>query len=117
MAYEQDPRDEAGIRPYGEYAPTGEEEAHNAPPPAAESGQKTSGKAIASLVCGIIGLIVAGIILGIIAVVLGVVARREIAANPRLGGNGLATAGIVIGAIAFVLAVVILITVGVSVFG
>lgn len=116
MAYEQDPRDEAGIRPYGEYAPTGEAEAHNAPP-AAESGQKTSGKAIASLVCGIIGLIVAGIILGIIAVVLGVVARREIAANPRLGGNGLATAGIVIGAIAFVLAVVILITVGVSVFG
>ena len=58
----------------------------------------------------------AGIILGIIAVVLGVVAKREIEADPRLSGDGLATAGIAVGAIAFVLAIVILITVGPTVF-
>lgn len=85
------------------------------PPAGAE--QKTSGKAIASLVCGIIGLLVAGIILGIVAVVLGVVAKREIDADPQLKGDGLAIAGIVVGAIAFVLAVVILITVGPTVWG
>lgn len=88
-----------------------------APPTAARPAQRTSGKAIASLICGIIGLVIAGILLGIVAVVLGVVARREIAADPGLTGEGLATAGIVLGAIAFVLALVILITVGPTVFG
>lgn len=117
MAYEQGPGGEAPIRPYGEYAPTGAEEEHQAPPPAAEGERKTSGKAIASLVCGIIGLIIAGIILGIVAVVLGVMAKREIAANPRLSGAGLATAGIVTGAIGFVLAIVILVTLGPTIFG
>lgn len=85
-------------------------------PPAAEAQQKTSGKAIASLVCGIGGLLVAGVILGPIAVILGVVAKREIDADPRLSGDGLAIAGIVVGAIAFVLAIVILITIGPTVF-
>lgn len=88
-----------------------------APPAGAQPEQRKSGKAIASLVCGIVGLVVAGIILGIIAVTLGLLAKREIAADPGLTGGGLATAGIVTGAIGFVLAVVILATIGPTIFG
>ncbi len=97
MAYEEERTSTAGPEAPGGYAP-----------PAEGAEQKTSGKAIASLVCGIAGLIIAGIILGIIAVILGVVAKREIDASPSITGGGLAIAGIAIGAIAFVLAIVIL---------
>jgi hypothetical protein len=65
----------------------------------------------------VVGLIIAGIVLGIIAVILGVVAKREIDANPNLAGSGLAIAGIAVGAIAFVLAIVILVTIGPTFFG
>lgn len=106
MAHEEERTGTAGPETPGGYAS-----------PAEGAEQKTSGKAIASLVCGIIGLIIAGIILGIIAVVLGVVAKREIAASPHLKGDGLALAGIILGAISFVLAIVILVTVGPTVFG
>ncbi|HEV2819803.1 MAG TPA: NUDIX domain-containing protein [Solirubrobacteraceae bacterium] len=106
MADEEDRTSTASPEAPGGYAP-----------PAAGSQQKTSGKAIASLVCGVVGLLIAGIILGIIAVILGVVAKREIDADPQLSGDGLAIAGIAVGAIAFVLAVVILITIGPTVFG
>lgn len=70
--------------------------------------KKKSGRAIASLVCGIISLILFGIILGVVAVVLGTMARKEIAADPNLEGDGLALAGIITGAIGAVLAVVLL---------
>jgi len=106
MAYEEERTSAADPEASGGYAP-----------PAAQAEQKTSGKAIASLVCGIVGLIIAGIILGIIAVILGIVAKREIDANPNLSGGGLAIAGIAIGAIAFVLAIVILAIGGPTVFG
>ncbi len=43
-----------------------------------------------------------------VAVVLGVMARKEIAADPSLGGEGLALAGIITGAIGAVLAVVLI---------
>jgi hypothetical protein len=56
-------------------------------------------------------------VLGIIAVILGVVAKREIDATPNLTGSGLAIAGIAVGAIAFVLAIVILVTIGPTLFG
>lgn len=69
---------------------------------------RTPGKAIASLVCGIISLIIGGIILGIVAIVLGSLARKEIAENPGLTGSGMALAGIITGSIGFVLAVVFL---------
>lgn len=54
------------------------------------------GKAIASLICGIIGLFVLGIILGIVAVVL---ANQSIKTN---GPSGAAKAGKVLGIIAIV---------------
>lgn len=70
--------------------------------------QRKSGKAIASLVCGIISLFVVGVILGIVAVVLGVIARNEIKADPALGGDGLALGGIITGAIGAALAIVLI---------
>ena len=75
-------------------------------PPAGQ--KKTAGKAIAALVCGILSLIVAGVILGAVAVVLGVLARKEIAGDPQQSGAGMALAGIITGAIGFVLAIILL---------
>jgi hypothetical protein len=88
------------------------------PPPFDEpaGAPKTAGKAIAALVCGILSLLVAGVILGVVAVVLGIVARKEIAANPALGGAGMALAGIITGALGFVLAVILLAVGGPGVF-
>lgn len=74
--------------------------------PAQGESQGTSGKAIAALVLGLAGLIVAGIILGILALVFGLLARRDIERQPGLGGRGMAIAGIVLGPIDIVLGVV-----------
>jgi type IV pilus assembly protein PilA len=55
----------------------------------------TSGKAIASLVCGIVGFVFLG---SIAAVILGHMALAEIRKSAgRLGGAGIATAGLVLG--------------------
>ena len=61
---------------------------------------QTSGiskNAIASLLCGIGGLIIAGFPLGLTAFGLGLVSIREIKANSELKGVGLAIAGIALG--------------------
>jgi hypothetical protein len=59
--------------------------------------------ATASLICGIIGLFVAGIVLGPVALVLGWVSYRRVR-------SGTAQAGIVLGIVDIVLAVVMMIT-------
>jgi hypothetical protein len=60
--------------------------------------------AVLSLVFGILSLLCAGFLSGIPAVVLGIVARRRIAAsNGALAGQGLAIGGLVTGAIGSVL--------------
>ena len=62
--------------------------------------QRKSGKAIAALILGIISLIAPfGIVFGLIAIVLGVIGRKEIAADGGLEGAGMALAGIITGAI------------------
>ncbi|HWC26176.1 MAG TPA: DUF4190 domain-containing protein [Solirubrobacteraceae bacterium] len=75
-----------------------------APPPS----RRRSGKATAALVCGILSLVLFGIILGAVAIVLGVAARKEIAADPALEGDGMALAGIITGAVGAVLAIVLI---------
>ena len=61
---------------------------------------KTSGKAIAALVCGLVGILCFGIILGVVALVLGLSAKKEIeSSGGQLTGGGMATAGIVLGVI------------------
>lgn len=92
-----------------------------APPPAQEWGapaapagappvpRRRSQKAVWSLICGIAGLIFFGVILGPIAVVLGIQARKDIAASSELDGEGMGLAGIIIGAIATVLGIIAII--------
>jgi hypothetical protein len=59
------------------------------------SARKTSGLAIASLVCSLAGLLLIPLVLGI---VFGFVARSQIKnSNGTQGGEGLALAGIIIG--------------------
>lgn len=87
--------------------------------PAGAPAQGTSGKAIASLVLGILGLLLAGLlglILAIIALFLGFGARKDIEARPGLGGNGMAVAGIVLGIIALILSIIFIIAVGIVYF-
>jgi len=69
-----------------------------APPPfaALAAAPKTSGLAIASLVCGIVGLCTLGIG-SIVGCILGIVALRRISrSDGRLGGRNLAIAGIIV---------------------
>jgi hypothetical protein len=73
------------------------------PPPAAP--RRTSGLAIAALVCGIAGLTVFPVLASVAAVVLGILARDELRRDRALGGEGMATAGLVLGWIGVALAV------------
>jgi Domain of unknown function (DUF4190) len=75
---------------------------YGAPMPGAVPG--TNGKAIWSLVTGIIGLLCCGLV-GIAAIILGQSAKKEIATSGQ-GGGGLATAGVVLGVLALVWMVV-----------
>lgn len=67
------------------------------PPPVPYMGEpETSGKALASMVTGIFGLLLFPI--GIAAIILGHISRTEIRkSNGRLKGDGMATAGLVMG--------------------
>jgi Domain of unknown function (DUF4190) len=67
---------------------------------------EVSGKAVASMICGLF-FFGFGIILGPIAICLGVSAKNKIKENPQaLTGEGQATAGIVMGSIAVALWVI-----------
>jgi hypothetical protein len=76
---------------------------------------RTSGMAIASLICGICALACYGLP-GIAAVILGHLARGQIKREPeRYGGNGIATAGLILGycwcALIFIALVIIVVVV------
>ena len=81
--------------------------------PVAETRGK-SGKATASLVCGIVGVLAApfipllGWILGGIALGLGITARSQIRAR-GLSGMGLATSGVILGGMAILLGIAIVV--------
>jgi hypothetical protein len=64
---------------------------------AAPLSRGTSGSAIASLVLGIAGFVGFPLLGAVLAIILGRKAKREIAAQPGLGGQGLAQAGEVLG--------------------
>jgi thiol:disulfide interchange protein len=60
---------------------------------------RRSGKALASVICGVLGLFLIPLVLPVAAIVLGVMARREIeGAHGRVTGIGMAMAGILLGA-------------------
>src|SRR5947209_5936779 len=77
------------------------------PPAAQPQRQRTSGLAIASLVCSIGSFICIpfGFIPGIIC---GHMARKDMARSPSVGGRGLASAGVIIGYISLVVHVLLL---------
>ncbi|MFB4419779.1 DUF4190 domain-containing protein [Streptomyces sp. QL37] len=65
----------------------------------------TNGLAVASLVCGIVGLVFFSVILGPVAIVLGAFGLRQV---PAKGGAGMAKAGLVLGIIDVILFVVLM---------
>ncbi|MBI3475329.1 MAG: DUF4190 domain-containing protein [Acidobacteria bacterium] len=86
------------------------------PPPVQPQagGGETSGKALASMVTGIFGLLLFPI--GIAAIVLGHMSRSEIRkSNGRLKGDGMATAGLVMGYGAFAIIPFILIIAAIAI--
>jgi hypothetical protein len=72
-------------------------------PAAIAAPGETSGKALASLILGIAGLVMLPVVGSILAIILGVSAKREIASRTGLGGEGMATAGIILGAVGIAL--------------
>ena len=64
---------------------------------------KTVGTAIASLVCGLAGLLIFGLPLGIVAISLGTASLNHLKNFPQDKGKGLAIAGLVIGIVDVVL--------------
>ncbi len=79
---------------------------------------RTSGLAIASLVCGICGLVIpwVGFILSVLAIVFGGVAISQTRKDPSLGGRGMAIAGLVCGIVAISLWVILIAWVGILMF-
>jgi hypothetical protein len=77
----------------------------------AYAGPRTDGMAIASLICGIVGIvcfvICLGVVLGPVAAILGFISRQRVASSGgTLGGGGLALAGLILGVVAFVVSVI-----------
>ena len=77
---------------------------------------ETSGKATASLVLGIAGLIVCPLVCSVLAIVFGAQARNEIdRSGGRLAGRGTAQAGVVLGWIGVALCILGLVIFGILV--
>jgi hypothetical protein len=74
-----------------------------------EAQKKTAGVAVASLVCGILGLICFGPLGAIPAVICGHIARSRIRESAgALGGEGMALAGLILGYVSIGLMVVMI---------
>lgn len=83
--------------------------------------RRTSGIAIASLVCGILSLVLfwipwLGFLLGVLAIIFGGVAIGQIRRDPNLGGRGMAIAGLVCGIIGVATWVIVIALIGIFVF-
>lgn len=78
-----------------------------------DGAQKKNGMATASMVLGIISIVLGlfgwlGILTGIVAVILAVVAKNQIKADPSMSGSaGQAKGGLIMGIIGIVLGIVI----------
>ena len=84
------------------------------------AGARSSGKATAALVMGILGLLFCPLVCSVLALVFGYQSRREMdASGGRLGGRGNATAGIVLGwiGLAIMVALLVLFAIGLSLGG
>ncbi len=77
--------------------------------------QKKNGLALASMILGIIAIVLGifgwlGIIVGIVAVILAVVAKNQIKADPSMAGSaGQAKGGLIMGIIGIVLGIIMIV--------
>lgn len=81
----------------------------------AMSGQQAKpamGFAIASIVCGLVGLFIFGYILGLLAIIFGGIALKRIRNNPGTPGKGLAIAGMVLGLIDVIVLAILMLAYG-----
>jgi len=69
----------------------------------------TSGYAIISLVCGILGWILFPLIGSLAAIIFGHMARAEISREPDKDGDGMAVAGLILGYLSLLISVVAII--------
>lgn len=82
-------------------------ESASSPVPVMYVAPRTNGFAIASMVCGIVSILFAGLILGPLAIIFGYIAMKNIDERPsELEGRGMAKAGIICGIVALVLQVI-----------
>tara|TARA_R100000951_G_C2593969_1_gene166002 strand:+ start:525 stop:884 length:360 start_codon:yes stop_codon:yes gene_type:complete len=75
---------------------------------------KSNGMATASLVLGIVSVVlswiwIVGILAGILAIILAVVAKKKVKQDPNMGGNGAATGGLITGIIGTLISAIIVI--------
>ncbi|MEJ7844147.1 MAG: DUF4190 domain-containing protein [Acidimicrobiales bacterium] len=69
--------------------------------------QKNHGLAVAALVCGLVGILLANLILGPLALIFGLVSLSKISSsNGALKGRGMAITGVVLGPIDFVIGII-----------
>lgn len=95
-------------------APASRRTPPDTPPPAGPYGgnvQRTPGKATASLVLGIIGLVFCPIVCSVLAIIFGAQAKAEIDSNPALGGRGQAQAGFICGIVGLSIGAILLIVI------
>lgn len=78
------------------------------PAQAPAAHHRNSGKAVAALVLGIVGLLIFPIVCSTLAIIFGVMGRNEIDRDPSLSGRGMATAGLVMGIIGIVWGVIVI---------
>lgn len=103
-AYGQQPPAYGEAPAYGQYGPP----AGYDPNAAYGQAPRSSTKAIVSLVLAVVGLLFCPIVFSVAAIILGVLARRDIdASGGLLKGRGLATAGLVVGVIGLVLGIIL----------
>ena len=80
----------------------------------AEPVKRTSGMAVAALVCGICGLVIPylGFLLALLAIIFGGVGMAQTGRDPNLGGRGMAIAGLVCGIVAIAIWIIIFLIIG-----
>jgi len=79
-----------------------------APNPYAPPPKTGNGMAAASLICGIVGLLLFGIILGPLAIIFGAIGLGNANKNPIGAGKGMAIAGLVLGVVDLLVVLVFL---------
>ena len=90
-------------QPYG--APPPGYVSYGAPPPTG-GNTRTNGMAVASLVLGIVGIVLCVFFVPwILAIIFGVIGIRQCNADPSYTGKGMAVAGLVLGLVAAALIV------------